>query len=75
MKSIISIISTVILSLVILPVYAQFPGGGNRGGGQNMNMGHFYGKIVDAATNKGVDAASVQLFQSKFDSTTKNEKM
>ena len=74
MKSIISIISTVILSLVILPVYAQFPGGGNRGGGQNMNMGHFYGKIVDAATNKGVDAASVQLFQSKFDSTTKKRK-
>lgn len=56
-------------------VSAQFPGGGgNRGGGQNMNMGHFYGKIVDAATNKGIDAASVQLIQNKLDSVTKKRK-
>ena len=53
-------------------VSGQFPGaGGNRAGGQNMNVGHFYGKIVDAATNKAIDAASVQLIQNKLDSATK----
>ena len=51
-------------------IFAQFPGGG----GQNMNMGHFYGKVVDAATNKPIDAASIQLIQNKFDSVTKKRK-
>lgn len=39
-----------------------------------MNMGHFYGKIVDANTNKPIDAASVQLLQTKLDSTTKKRR-
>ncbi|OQP56953.1 hypothetical protein A3860_10285 [Niastella vici] len=55
--------------------HAQFPGaggGGNRqGGGQQMNIGHFYGRIIDKTTNKGLDAASVQLFQNKFDTVSK----
>ena len=55
-------------------VSAQFPGVGGRTGGQNMNMGHFYGKIVDAATNKGIDAVSVQLIQNKLDSVTKKRR-
>ena len=53
---------------------AQMPGGrsGSRGiGGQAMNIGHFYGKIVDDKTNKGIDAASVQLLSTKFDSVSK----
>ncbi|HEY4108208.1 outer membrane beta-barrel protein, partial [Puia sp.] len=39
------------------------PGGaGRRGmGGQSGSIGHFYGKIVDAKTGKGMDGASVQL--------------
>ena len=53
---------------------AQFPAGGGRGGGQNMNQGHFYGKVMDAATNKPIDAASVQLLQNKFDTATKKNK-
>ncbi|MDB5279438.1 MAG: TonB-dependent receptor [Ferruginibacter sp.] len=53
---------------------AQFPGAGNRGGGQNMNMGHFYGKVVDSASNKGIDAASIQLIQNKLDTVTKKRK-
>jgi len=61
-----------LISLFIAPVLAQ-PGGGNRGGAQNMNMGHFYGKIVDA-NNKPVEAASVQLLQNKLDSFTKKRK-
>ena len=54
--------------------HGQMPGGGAGRGGQNMNMGHFYGKIVDANTNKPIDAASVQLIQNKLDSATKKRK-
>lgn len=54
---------------------AQMPGGG-RGqmGGQNMNLGHFYGKIIDSITNKPIEAASVQLIQNKLDTITKKRK-
>ncbi len=57
--------------------HAQMPGGGgNRGqmGGQNMNMGHFYGKILDSVNKKPLEAVSVQLIQNKFDSVTKKRK-
>ncbi len=63
--------------LLTLPAIAQFPGGGRPGGGGmggNMNIGHFYGKLVDSKTNKGVEAASAQLIQSKFDTLTKKRK-
>jgi outer membrane receptor protein involved in Fe transport len=57
---------------------AQIPPGaaGGRGnmGGAAMNVGHFYGRIVDAGSNKGVEAASVQLVQSKFDTLTRKRK-
>ena len=55
---------------------AQMPGtGGNRpGGGQNMNLGHFYGKVLESVGNKPLDAASVLLVQNKFDSVTKKRK-
>ena len=59
------------LNLAIGTASAQFPSAGARGGTQNMNMGRFYGKIVDAKSNKPVDAASVQLIQNKFDTVTK----
>ena len=41
------------------------PGGG-FGGGAN---GHFYGKIVDSKTNKGLNSATVQLISSTKDSS------
>ena len=44
------------------------------GGGQAMNIGHFYGRIVDAATNKGVEAVSIQLITSRMDTVTKKPK-
>ena len=72
----------ILMALTVLlfsvPVLAQFPGGGRPGGGGmgggNMNIGHFYGKLVDVNTKKGVEAASAQLIQSKFDTTTKKRK-
>ncbi len=55
--------------------YSQFPaGGGRQGGGQQMNIGRFYGKVVDSKTNKGMEAVSVQLLQSKFDTVSKKRK-
>ncbi len=49
---------------------ARNGGAGRRGGGQKINNGHFYGKVVDAATGKGIEFAPVQLFQNKWDSVT-----
>ncbi len=70
------IVTFLFLSCFGLTLFAQYPGGGQRGGqgrggAQSMNIGHFYGKIVDKKTSKGVSAASVQLIQSKMDSTQK----
>lgn len=60
---------------ITLSIKAQFPGGGQgRMGGGNANIGHFYGKIVDSKTNKGVEAASVTLIQSKFDSVSRKRR-
>ena len=52
--------------------FAQVPsmGGGRAGGAASNNMGHFYGKIVDA-NNKGIDGATLQLKGNKFDPPTK----
>src|SRR5580658_9375195 len=45
--------------------------GARRGpGGQVPAIGHFYGKVVDAKTGKGMDGASVQLVQSKYSQAT-----
>jgi len=66
-----------LLTLSVSATYAQMPGGGgNRGqmGGQNMNLGHFYGKILDSLSNKPLEAVSVQLIQNKFDTATKKRK-
>ena len=50
------------------------PGGRANAGGAAMNIGHFYGKIVDGSSNKGIEAASIQLIQSKFDTLTRKRK-
>ncbi len=52
---------------------AQVPGAA-RAGGQNMNMGHFYGKVIDGNSNKPLEAASVQLTQNKMDTATKTRR-
>jgi outer membrane receptor protein involved in Fe transport len=49
-------------------IYAQ-----QRTGGQQMS-GRFYGKVVESKSNKGIEAVSVQLLQSKIDTATKTSK-
>lgn len=48
------------------------PGGrqGGAGRGQNFNSGHFYGKVVDSKTNKGIDGVSLQLLTNRMDTAT-----
>nr|MBA4168100.1 carboxypeptidase regulatory-like domain-containing protein [Chitinophagaceae bacterium] len=55
--------------------YGQAPGG-RPGGAQRaqLNIGRFYGRIIDAKTSKGIDAASVQLIGSKSDPATNTQK-
>ena len=69
----------IVLSLFSLTAFSQMPagmGGGRPGGAnsQNMNLGHFYGKIVDSKTNKGLESVTVLLTGNKFDTATKKMK-
>lgn len=52
---------------------AQNPQGrpGGMGNFQQMNIGRFYGKVVDDATGKGIGYASIQLYGMKWDSVSK----
>ena len=52
---------------------ASLPSGGRRTGAPPA-IGHFYGKIVDAKSNKGVDGVSVQLVRSVFNPATQSYK-
>ena len=71
LKSMKSILLLACVALFSLHSIAQIPANaGARGGSQNINMGHFYGKVVDA-TNKGIDGVTIQLKGSKMDPTTK----
>lgn len=65
---------TVISLFTISVLFAQMPGGNRGMGGQSMNVGHFYGKVMDVATNKPLESVSVQLIQNKMDSVTKKRK-
>lgn len=68
MKKILLIITV----FCVITAEAQNRQPGRTGGG--MSAGRFYGKIVDASNNKGIDAASVQLLQSKLDSASGKHK-
>ncbi|MGC4035783.1 MAG: TonB-dependent receptor [Chitinophagaceae bacterium] len=49
--------------------FSQMPGGG----GQQANIGHVYGKVVDSA-DKPISDASVIILQNKYDAATKKNK-
>src|ERR1035437_7911019 len=68
----------ILLVITFSSSFDQFPTGqGNKSGarnGQNMNIGHFYGKIVDSKNNKGIGGVTVQLTGNKFDTVSKQMK-
>ena len=70
------IFTITLLNLTCLAAFAQFPGGGRPSGAtsQNMNIGIFYGKIVDSKANKALESVTVQLVGNKFDTVTKKMK-
>ena len=39
-----------------------------------MNVGHFYGKVLDETTGKPIEAASIQLTQNKMDTAIKKRR-
>ena len=67
-----------VLILACQAAFSQMPGGrpGGAPGGnaQSMNIGHFYGKLVDSKTNKGIEGVTVQLTGNKFDTVSKQMK-
>lgn len=70
------ILFLVLLMIVCYISFGQFPGvQGARGrSGQNTSIGHFYGKVVDAKTNKGIGGVTIQLTGNKFDTVSKQLK-
>jgi outer membrane receptor protein involved in Fe transport len=71
MKKIYFSLATLLIATSLL---AQYPAGGGARGGQNMNMGHFYGKVVDDVTGKPIESASIQLSQNKMDTALKKRR-
>ncbi len=61
----------VFLFCLPLLLQAQNPQGGRPGGGQQMNIGRFYGRIVDDANGKGIGYASIQLIGPRFDTVSR----
>ncbi len=68
-------VSSLILTSTLAHAQINIPGAA-RGEtqAQNMNFGHFYGKIIDATNSKSIDGASVQLLQNKLDTVTKKRR-
>ena len=66
------IIAFIAFAFLQLNSNAQIPSGAGRppSGSMNMNMGRFYGKIVDA-NKKGIEGVALQMKGSKFDPISK----
>src|SRR5450432_1782077 len=48
--------------------HQSFPGS-RRTGRQSPAIGHFYGRVIESKSNKGMDGASIQLLMGFYDST------
>lgn len=71
--------SLVILITTSIYLFSQNQWSGNmksdmKGMAERMKIGHFYGKIVDSTSGKGVEFAPVQLLGDVFDTITKQMK-
>ena len=58
----------------MLEAYAQFPMMKGMGNNAMMNMGHFYGKLVDSMSGKPIEFASVSLWGNKWDTAARESK-
>ena len=66
---------TIVIALVIITAANILAQQGNKKfNKQNISIGHFYGKVLDAKTNKPIAATTVQLLGNKFDTVTKQRK-
>ena len=66
-----------LLAFISNIILAQPPSGMGRSGGRgsfSTSTGHFYGKLVDGKTNKGIDGVTILLYGNKFDTVTKKMK-
>ena len=69
--------SRLLLALIFTQVtlFAQPPVTMGRGNSSRPSFnGNFYGRVLEAKSNKAIEFASVQLLQNKFDSATKKRK-
>lgn len=73
MKKAIFLLPSATLLIIAMTAHGQMPSMRSMAG-QNMNMGHFYGKVLEKATNRPVEGATVQLFQTRTDSVLKKKK-
>ncbi len=75
-----ALFSAMVLALLPLSLFAQIPQGGiggRPGAGMNpaqMNIGRFYGKVLDEATGEPLPYASVQLIGMQFDTVSRKMK-
>lgn len=66
-----NILALSVFSILFNFCFAQMPQQGNKNTSRTqMNIGHFFGRVVDAKTKKGIEFASVQLTQSRMDTVT-----
>ena len=70
--------AVLIILLATGATFAQMPfggmGGGAKGGGGKMNIGRFYGKLVDETDGKPVSTAAVVLMNQETDKKTGKKK-
>lgn len=67
-------INTCLFLLICLPAFSQFPGAPGGAPRQNMDVGRFYGRLIDSISGKPIEGASVQLLKTRYDSATRKRK-
>ncbi|MGB3073838.1 MAG: TonB-dependent receptor [Chitinophagales bacterium] len=72
MRYVILTVFWITLSQILFAQNSPSANGGNARGKQ-MNTGRFYGRILDDKTGKGIEFATIQLFQVKYDSVKKRQ--
>lgn len=70
MKTIILSVLTILLTWQASAQMPQYQNQNRSAGFAGMNGGRFYGKVLDAKTNKPIDAATIQLSQMVKDTAT-----